>query len=175
MTAQDARQRQLAPYPMPSIDPATSAVNPEQLILAALPEAVVVLDPLGLVRAVNPAAERLFGRTAEQLQSTPIDRLVMVPDSHGGLSAMLRVGRPDHSLRWSACRGRTGDGAEFTCDASLAPLTGPGAPGRWVMTLQDAGTRESSRPAGPVPSCSWMTRRLSAGRSARRSVCAGTR
>ncbi len=141
MSPQDARQRQLTPYPMPSIDPVTSAGNAEQLILAALPEAVVVLDPLGLVRAVNPAAERLFGRTTEQLQSMPIDRLLTLPDSQGGLSALLRAERPDHILRWTACRGRR-DGAEFTCDASLAPLTGPGAPGRWVLTLQDTGTRE---------------------------------
>ena len=39
------------------------AISGDRLVLAALPDGVLVLDPLGLVRDANPAAERLFRRT----------------------------------------------------------------------------------------------------------------
>jgi two-component system cell cycle sensor histidine kinase/response regulator CckA len=111
------------------------------MVLAALPDAVLVLDPLGMVRGSNPAAERLFGRPGDQLRTMAADRLLTLPEG-GTLAAVLRTARPGGEMRWIGCRGRHADGGEFPCDAGLVPLSGPGAPGRWVMTVQESGIRE---------------------------------
>ncbi len=146
MADRDPRDAVLTPYPMPSIDSASSASGGERLILAALPDAILVLDPLGVVREVNPAAERLFGRSAEALRNAPVDRLLTLAEGApgaGGLATWLRGARLTAAQRWSGCRGRLLDGTEFSCDASIAPLAGGGsAPGRWVVSLQETGSRD---------------------------------
>ena len=40
-------------------------------IIERLPDGIVVVDPAGNIRFANPAAERLFGRTAKELIGTP--------------------------------------------------------------------------------------------------------
>jgi two-component system cell cycle sensor histidine kinase/response regulator CckA len=130
----------LDPYPMPAMDP-TASTPGDRLVLAALPDAVLVLDPLGLVRDANPAAERLFGRPAESLRSVTLDRLVTLPDGTG-LGALLRSGRLNGPERWIGCRGRAADGQEFGCDAAAAPIGGAGAPGRWVVQVAPTGARD---------------------------------
>ncbi len=145
MPVRDPRDALLAPYPMPSIDPTSSPMSSERLVLSALPDAVLVLDPLGVVREVNPAAERLFGRTAESLRNAPVDRLLATPDGSpgaNGLAAWLRTTRLAAVQRWTGCRGRLADGSDFACDVSLATISGAGAPGRWVLTVQETGSRE---------------------------------
>lgn len=145
MAPRDPREALLAPFPMPSIDPSAALASSERFVLAALPDAVLVLDPLGVVRALNPAAERLFGRTAESLRTALVDRLLSVPEGtpgDGGVAAWLRATRLAVTQRWTGCRGRLTDGKEFACDASIAPLAGVGAPGRWVLTVQETGDRE---------------------------------
>ncbi len=130
----------LDPYPMPAMDSSTTSPA-DRMVLAALPDAVLVLDPLGLVRDANPAAERLFGRPLEALRSAAIDRLLTLPD-HAALGGLLRSGRSNGSDRWPGSRGRTLDGQEFDCDIAAAPLSGPGAPGRWVVTVTPTGGRD---------------------------------
>jgi two-component system, cell cycle sensor histidine kinase and response regulator CckA len=130
----------LDPYPMPAMDPVSSAAG-DRLILSALPDAVLVLDPLGLVRDANPAAERLFGRAAESLRTTAVDRLITLPDGTG-LGTLLRSTRLNGAERWPGCRGRTIDGQEFACDASGSLISGTPAPGRWVIQVSPTGTRE---------------------------------
>ena len=145
MAGRDPREITLAPFSMPSIDPAASRPSHDRLVLAALPDAILVLDPLGLVRDANPAAEHLFGRTADALRLVPIDRLLGIPDGmpgSGGMTSWLRSSRISAPQRWSGCRGHLADGNEFSCDACVAPLCGDGAPGRWVLTVQATGTRE---------------------------------
>ena len=137
-----ARERPLAPYPMPSIEPGSQPAGGDRLVLAALPDPVLVLDPLGIIRDANPAAERLFGHSGDQLRTMAVDRLVTLPEGSGSLTVVLRTARPTVHQRWSGCRGRSADGGEFPCDAGLVPLNGPGAPGRWVMTVQESGARE---------------------------------
>jgi PAS domain S-box-containing protein len=46
-------------------------------LLAGLQEALVVADPQGIVRLWNPAAERLFGFTAEEAQGRALDDLIV--------------------------------------------------------------------------------------------------
>ena len=89
----------LDPYPMPTMDSNTSAAG-DRLVLVALPDPVLVLDPLGLVRDSNPAAERLFGRGTDSLRSVPLDRLITLPDNTG-LGSLLRSGRLESAGRWA--------------------------------------------------------------------------
>jgi two-component system, cell cycle sensor histidine kinase and response regulator CckA len=137
----DHQERQLAPYPMPTIEPGMG-LGADRLVLSALPEAVLLLDPLGIVREANPAAERLLGRNGDQLRNIPIDRLVTLPGGEGAVATTLRTARPAGPLRWSGCLVQVADGREVAGEVVLAPLTGPGAPGRWIVTLQESGRRE---------------------------------
>ncbi|MFN8651549.1 MAG: response regulator [Gemmatimonadales bacterium] len=130
----------LDPYPMPAMD-APGANPADRAIVAALPDAVLVIDPLGMVRDANPAAERLFARAAEQLRSTGLDRLVTLADQ-GGLGSWLRNGRVNGPERWAGARGRTLDAQEFDCDVTAAPLSGGTAPGRWVVTVTPTANRD---------------------------------
>lgn len=135
----------LAPFPMPLIDPTAVAPSADRLVLAALPAAVLVLDPLGIVRDANPAAERTFGRTGEALRGGTIDRLLALPDGSplgGTIAGWLREHRGRETEALPGCRGRTPDGAEFGCDVTVVPLSGPGAPGRWVLQVEDTSRRE---------------------------------
>lgn len=56
-----------------------SAPLPAELLprlVQALPEALVVADPQGRIRLWNPAAERLFGYTADEVLGADLDLLV---------------------------------------------------------------------------------------------------
>ena len=142
MTAPEESERLLAPYPIPPIGGAGTLGMADRAVLAALPEAILLLDPLGMIREANPAAERLLVRGADQLRSSPIDRIVSLPDGAGALHSVLRSIRPSSAIRWNGCRVRLPDGTDFPCDIALAPLTGAGAPARWVLSLQDAARRD---------------------------------
>ena len=127
---------------MASFIPADLTPTGDRVVFAALPDGLLVVDPLGLVRDANPAAERLFGRTADGLRATPLDRLIGRGDPATGLAAELRAARTEAPLRWAGCRGRSGEHSDFACDVTAVPLTGRGAPGRWVVVVQETGARE---------------------------------
>jgi len=114
------------------------------MILAVLPGAILVLDALGIVRDANPAAERTFARPAETLKGGSIDRLLALPAqaAGGGLASWLRDHRGRETDQLVDCRGRTPDGTEFRCDVTVAPLGGPGSPGKWVLLVDETSRRE---------------------------------
>ncbi|HSB53803.1 MAG TPA: response regulator [Gemmatimonadales bacterium] len=130
----------LDPYPMPSMDSVASGAT-DRAVLSAFPDALLLLDPLGLVRDANPAAERLFGRPLEALRTAALDRLISLP-GNGALGALLRSGRLGATERWPGSRGRTIDGQEFDCDLSATPLAGPGAPARWLVVVTPTASRD---------------------------------
>ncbi len=135
----------LTPFPMPFIDSTATVPSADRLVLAALPAAVLVLDPLGIVRDANPSAERIFARPTESLRGGTIDRLLSLSESSrigGSIAAWLRERRGQDIEALPDCRGRTPDGTEFSCDVTLAPLVGPGAPGRWVLQVDETSRRE---------------------------------
>ncbi len=143
MLPPEPRDTFLAAYPMPSID-AGAAAGSDRLILTGLPDAVLVLDPLGVVRDGNPAAERLFERPLSALRNSPVDRLVTLPDAgagRGGLGVRLRSPARAPIERWQGCRGHGLDGREFPCDVALGTLA-TGAPGRFVLQVQATGARD---------------------------------
>jgi signal transduction histidine kinase len=50
-------------------------------IIERLPDGIVVVDPVGNIRFANPAAERLFGRTAKELIGTPFGFPLMIGET----------------------------------------------------------------------------------------------
>lgn len=129
----------LAPYPMPSMDPNQHSSATDRLLLAALPDAILLVDSLGLVRDANPAAERLFARSLDILRTAALDRLLMLPDG-SGFANLLRTGQVEVAERRQGCRGRSVDGLEFLCDITAAPV--PATPGRWVLQVMETGLRD---------------------------------
>jgi signal transduction histidine kinase len=126
----------LDPYPMPAMEEVR-----DRLVFSALPDAVLVLDSLALIRDANPAAETVFGRPVEQLRSIPLDRLVAFGDG-AGVGAFLRAGRLNGPERWTACRGRSLDGQEFGCDVTAVSLPSGNGAGRWLVQVMPTATRD---------------------------------
>lgn len=129
----------LAPYPMPSMDSSQPSSAMDRLLLAALPDAILLVDALGLIRDANPAAEQLFARPLEVLASAQLDRLVMLPDG-SGFGSLMRAGLVTAAERRHGCRGRNVDGQEFLCDVTVAPI--PTMPGRWVLQVAETSLRD---------------------------------
>ena len=70
----------------------------------------------------------------------PLDRLVIRARCRRlGAWASAPECRGDAASAWPGCRGRGVDGREFACDVDRRPLSGRGAPGRWVMQVQETG------------------------------------
>jgi PAS domain S-box-containing protein len=89
------------------------------------PDAILVTDGSGIVRAANPRAQELFGYTGEELTGQPIE--VLVP-------ARFRSGHPAHRENYGAhprarqmgvamnLFGLRKDGTEFPVDIMLKPI-----------------------------------------------------
>ena len=89
-------------------------------LLEAVGDAVVATDLDGIVRYANPAAERLYGWSEEQMLGTAVTELMM-PDFSAEqaqkLLAEVRAGRT-----WSGqAQMRRRDGASFTARSTNAP------------------------------------------------------
>ena len=101
----------LAPVPPPE----TAAVP-----LGAIPDAALVLDPDGAVRAANARAATLFGRRESELRAAGLAALLRAADGTRGPALLERL---DGAGLWG-CRA---DGSEFACEAragALAPAPG---------------------------------------------------
>ncbi|MDQ6690804.1 MAG: ATP-binding protein [Gemmatimonadota bacterium] len=61
--------------------PATARVSSLRAIIERLPDGIVIVDAHGAIRFANPAAERLFDRTAEELVGTSFGFPVMVGET----------------------------------------------------------------------------------------------
>ena len=63
-------------------------------ILDAAPDAIITIDPEGIVRSFNRTAEEIFGYTAEEMLLEPIHRLIAEEDMerHFADLALLKVG-----------------------------------------------------------------------------------
>lgn len=102
--------------------------------LDAVPTALVITDPNGVIDFINSAAESLFLYERNRLQGQPVELLVPVA-RRSGHSARLAsfLWKPAHrsmglGMEISALRS---DGTEFPAEIGLNPL--PTAEGTWVM------------------------------------------
>jgi PAS domain S-box-containing protein len=95
------------------------------------PDAILVADEQGVMRAVNPRAEELFGYSSEELIGQPVEMLVPV---------RFRGGHPRHRENYNAAPrarqmgaamslfGLRKDGTEFPVDIMLKPISTDAGP-----------------------------------------------
>jgi PAS domain S-box-containing protein len=101
------------------------AQNTIERLFQFSPDAILVTDADGVMRAANPRAEELFGYTAQELIGKPIE--ILVP-------ARFRGGHPRHRENYGAhprtrqmgaalnLFGQRKDGTEFAVDIMLKPM-----------------------------------------------------
>jgi PAS domain S-box-containing protein len=96
-------------------------------IMDATPDGVIAVDADMRITTVNEAAERIFGRSAEELLGQTLDPLLPAR-SRSGHAAMMRafMARHDPTSRpmssWRMVRGARRDGSEFPMMASIAKV-----------------------------------------------------
>ncbi len=107
-------------------------------ILRALPDAVLMLDVGGVVRVANPAAEKLFGRSARDLVGLALSDLVAIDSDTQPLSA-----RGHAPTALSDARDGFGlrpDGGMFPLEVSMRTLH-VGGRERVVVVCRDSSER----------------------------------
>jgi PAS domain S-box-containing protein len=113
------------------------------------PDAILVSDGKGVMRAANPRAEELFGYTSEELIGQPVEMLVPAP---------FRGNHPRHRENYSAhprtrqmgaalnLYGLRKDGTEIPVDIMLKPMQTADGPA--VMTfIRDATEQRAAQEA----------------------------
>ncbi len=94
-------------------------------ILNAAVDAIITINPQGLIEGINPATETLFGYTREELIGTKINRLMPPPycDEHDaylqhyletGIAKIIGIGRE--------VEGRRKDGSIFPIDLAISEV-----------------------------------------------------
>lgn len=107
--------------------PAEAGRHLVEAFLQLSPDAAVVVDRYGTIRAVNEMAAAMFGYRPAELDDQPVS--VLIPESlrHGhervlrGYTAAPRPRAMGHA--GLDLRGRRKDGSEFPVDISLAPVS----------------------------------------------------
>jgi len=97
-------------------------------ILDTVPDAIVVIDELGLIASFSPAATRLFGYTEEQVIGQNVKILMPQPyrDQHDGyLSHFRRTGEKRVIGTGRTVVGQRQDGTTFPMELAVAEAKGP--------------------------------------------------
>jgi PAS domain S-box-containing protein len=102
-----------------------TAVSTFEQLLEAAPDAMIGVDPRGLVVFVNSQAETLFGYRRDELLGGPVDRLV--PERFAAGHPRLRSGyfadpRTRSMAAWIQVFARRRDGSEFPAEISLSSI-----------------------------------------------------
>lgn len=91
-------------------------------VLEQVHDAVVLTDLAGIVRAWNPAAERIYGYPAADILGQPVDRL-MFPEDRGSFQPeIITPLRAQGTLHLPELRNRRHDGSEIFVSLRLAML-----------------------------------------------------
>ncbi|QDT16658.1 PAS domain S-box protein [Alienimonas californiensis] len=101
-------------------------------VLDAALDGIVSIDHAGLVLEFNPAAEQMFGHTADHARGQELAELIVPPafrDAHRrGIARYLETGEGpvlNRRVELSAVRA---DGTEFPVEVSIVPIAGDGPP-----------------------------------------------
>jgi PAS domain S-box-containing protein len=111
-----------------------------QAFLALSPDAALVVDETGAIRASNDLAEAMFGYSSEALDGSPIE--ILLPERMREIhthqrSAYIAAPQARPMGVGLDLRGLRKDGTEFPVDISLAPLTAEDGPGFVVAAIRD--------------------------------------
>ncbi|MBI1831263.1 MAG: PAS domain S-box protein [Planctomycetes bacterium] len=95
----------------------------------AIMDGIIVIDQRGHIALFNPAAERMFGYSAQQLLGKPA--ALLIPDEfkelHAeGVANYLRARLPTLLGRPHEVKGKRKDGSEFPAEIALSLIADPG-------------------------------------------------
>jgi len=113
-------------------------------------DAIVLADGAGAVSYWNPAAERMFGRSAQEVVGRDLCRLIL-PGENGdsGMAAchaLWRIPRGGASERPVEVRVRSGDGRIFPVEVSVAPVRLDGRE-QGIAIFRDVSERQEAEAA----------------------------
>jgi PAS domain S-box-containing protein len=116
------------------------------LLLESLPDAIFEVDSAGRIALANTEAERMFGRTREELLGSQVEALIPERFLHNHVSYRDRYGV--HPVRRPMGAGLDlfalrKDGTEFAVDINLSPLEGVEA-GRVLCVIRDVSPRRAA-------------------------------
>lgn len=114
---------------------AAALAQRRSLLIASMSEALIGLDRDFKIEEWNPAAERLFGWTADEVHGAPIDT-VLVVDSNRDREELRRQVRAGNTVRMQF-RFRSRAGAWVEVEASTVPIMGPAGPSGYVCVMLD--------------------------------------
>ena len=125
--------------------PAAREVERQELraLLDAAVDAVIVINSAGLIETFNPAAERLFGFTAEEVIGRNVDLLMPEPDrsAHDGhLRRYLATGEAHIIGIGREVQAQRRDGSVFPAALSVGRVAGVEPP-RFVGFIHDLSAR----------------------------------
>jgi two-component system sensor histidine kinase AtoS len=107
-------------------------------ILESIADGVIAVDREGLVTAINPAAEKLYGVSATEALGHPYTEVFTCSPTRSALLSTLQTGRPKISATIDYQRGDE----ILKLDASSAVLRdGDGTPIGAVVVMKDVGER----------------------------------
>ncbi len=96
-----------------------------QKIVSSTKDAMIAINQSGLITIFNPAAERMFGRSKEEMLGEPLDPLM--PEKyrkrhHVYVRKYFETGVPDNAIgKTVELPGKRSDGSEFPMEISLSP------------------------------------------------------
>jgi PAS domain S-box-containing protein len=82
---------------------------------------IITTDPACIIKSWNPAAERLFRYTTEEILGQPVDRLIPASYSHYTAELMQRVARGDHIKHYETVLANS-QGAEVDVSLGVSPI-----------------------------------------------------
>lgn len=114
-----------------------------EAVVRSSPIAILSLDPEGRVRHWNPAAEAVFGWTAEEVVGGPLP--IVPPGAEAEHEAMRARATAGEAFRGVETRRRRKDGTLLEVSVSVAPLRGAGGVSRGTIALVEDLTRARER------------------------------
>jgi len=147
-------------------DPCQPLPDAADLLLAASPDAVVVIDAGGTVVLATPAVEELFGYAPAELVGQPVEVLVPLELRASHVADRTAYAGHPHTRPMGAglgLMGRRRDGGQVPVDVALAPLPSAGAP-LFAAFIRDA--TEQRRAEGRLAAINEISQALLAGSSA---------
>lgn len=136
------------PHPRTPQTPLPVSFADHRALFESAPDGILVVDASGRIADSNPAVERLFGYSAEELEGQPVEVLVPMEardrhqghrERYTGSSRPMGVGLELRALRR--------DGSEFAVEISLNRVTADGEDFT-IATVRDVSQRKRLRDFG---------------------------
>jgi two-component system NtrC family sensor kinase len=118
-------------------------------LLAAALDGIVVMDADGLIRELNPAAERAFGYSRDETLGRPLAELILPPEQRmagrAGLQRLVEAGPGRMTGQRIKLEGMRKDGSLFPLELAITEL--PPHDGMYLAYLRDITDRKAAEAA----------------------------